>query len=339
MTGMHVIVANTITHSVGQIFQPIFKLFAGILAYIYAVIPNYAIAIAILTILIMGALTPLTVKSTKSMLAMQRIQPEIKKLQAKYKGAENRAQLNEEMMRLYKEEGVNPAGGCLPMFLQFPFLIILYDIIRGLTNVTSTKIKVPAGCNLNILYTNVAPRYIPNTSKMYCNLIASGGKMESFGIDLALKPFSHHGSIWAALPYFILVAVAVALQYIQMSQMNKRNAAAQANSQMAMIQKFMPIVFAYIYFLIPAAVLIYMIVSTLIRIATQDIIFRTGVVGPNANKEKVVDARAKDKSVEARPQDIALPVVADEKPAAQSAPKPATNPSARSKKKRKRKDR
>ena len=280
MTGTHVIVANSITHSIGQIFQPIFKLFATILAAIYAVIPNYAIAITILTILIMGALTPLTVKSTKSMLAMQRIQPEIKKLQAKYKGAENRAQLNEEMMRLYKEEGVNPAGGCLPMFLQFPFLIILYDIIRGLTNITATANKVPAACHLDMLTTHVAPRYIPNTSKMYCNLIASHGQMNSFGIDLALKPFSHHASIWAALPYFILVAVAVALQYIQMSQMNKRNAASQANSQMAMIQKFMPIVFAYIYFLIPAAVLIYMIVSTLIRIATQDIIFRTGVAGP-----------------------------------------------------------
>ena len=48
------------------------------------------------------------------MIAMQRLQPEIKRLQQKYKGAENREQLNQEMMRLYKEKGVNPAGGCLP---------------------------------------------------------------------------------------------------------------------------------------------------------------------------------------------------------------------------------
>jgi YidC/Oxa1 family membrane protein insertase len=335
MSGTHVILANSITHSVGQIFQPIFKLFADILALIYAVIPNYAIAIAILTILIMGALTPLTVKSTKSMLAMQRIQPEIKKLQQKYKGAENRAQLNEEMMRLYKEEGVNPAGGCLPMFLQFPFLIILYDIIRGLTNISKTKIPVPAGCHLSITMTNVAPRYIPNTSKMYCNLIASGGKMEAFGLNLALKPFSHHGSIWAAVPYFVLVAVAVALQYIQMSQMNKRNPASQANSQMATIQKFMPIVFAYIYFLIPAAVLIYMIVSTLIRIATQDIIFRTGVVQTVGAKEKVVEARAQEKAAPSPKESSSQ----EQASAADTTPKPALNPGARSKKKRKRKDR
>ena len=57
------IVANSITHTVGQIFQPVFRLFALILAAIYSVIPNYAVAIAILTIIIMGALTPLTVKS------------------------------------------------------------------------------------------------------------------------------------------------------------------------------------------------------------------------------------------------------------------------------------
>ena len=330
MSGSPVIVANSITHSVGQIFQPIFKLFADILAAIYSVIPNYAIAITILTILIMGALTPLTIKSTKSMLAMQRIQPEIKKLQQKYKGAENRAQLNEEMMRLYKEEGVNPAGGCLPMFLQFPFLIILYDIIRGLTNLSKTALPVPQACHLNFAMTHVAPRYIPNTSKMYCNLIASNGKMMSFGINLALKPFSHHSSFLAALPFFILVGLAVVLQYVQMSQMNKRNAATQQNSQMMTIQKFMPILFAYIYFLIPAAVLIYMIVSTIIRIVTQDVIFRSGVVkAPGSSKEKVVEARAEEKKPSPEP--------AAEQPAI--APKSQPNPTTRSKKKRKRKER
>ena len=59
----------------------------------------------------MLALTPVTVKSTKSMLAMQRLQPEMKKLQAKYKGPENRELLNQEMMRLYKENGTSPVRG------------------------------------------------------------------------------------------------------------------------------------------------------------------------------------------------------------------------------------
>ena len=181
MSHLDVMVGNSITHSVGQIFQPVFKLFAGILALIYSVVPNYAVAIAVLTIIIMGALTPLTVKSTKSMLAMQRLQPEIKKLQQKYKGPENRQQLNEEMMRLYREEKVNPAGGCLPMFIQFPFLIILYDIIRGLTNtVSDAKVAAlnAASCHLHLAQIPPAPyaspRYIPNSC--------------SFGRDSSVRP-------------------------------------------------------------------------------------------------------------------------------------------------------
>ena len=81
----------------------------------------------------MLALTPVTVKSTKSMIAMQRLQPEMKKLQAKYKGPENRELLNAEMMKLYKENGTSPFGACLPSLLQMPFLIVLYSLIRGLS--------------------------------------------------------------------------------------------------------------------------------------------------------------------------------------------------------------
>ena len=268
---------NSLFHLVGRIFHPVFVAVSYVLAAIYSVIPNYAVAITLLTLLIMALLTPLTVKSTKSMLAMQEIQPEIKKLQQKYKGAENRAQLNEEMMRLYRERGVNPAGSCLPMFLQMPFLIVLYDVLRGLVNtVTVHGHLVPQ------------PRYIPTTSRMYQDLVHSVpvGSMNAFGMNLALKPFSPQPHWYAHIPYFVLVAVAVVLQYVQMSQMNKRNsAAAQANKQMQTMQKVMPIFFAYIYFVIPAAVVIYMVVSTLVRIVTQDVIFRTGIVRPAGERE------------------------------------------------------
>ncbi len=304
----------SITHSIGAIFQPVLKLFATVLAFIYSVVPNYTLAITLLTILIMGILTPLTVKSTKSMIKMQRVQPEIKKLQQKYKGAENRQQLNEELMRLYKEEGVNPAGGCLPMFIQFPFLIILYDVIRGLTNQTKEQINIAtlnisSSCHLpvGLTSTNVDPHYIPHSSKMYCDLIASHGKMVSFGMDMALKPFSHHSSFFTAIPFFAFVALAVFLQYFQMSQMSKRNPASQANAQMAKIQKFMPIMFAYIYFLIPAAVLVYMIVSSAIRVVTQDVLFRTGIVQPAGANAKVVEGKATEKVEKAKVVEIEAP--------------------------------
>lgn len=267
---------NSLFHAIGQIFHPVFVLFANVLAFIYGIVPNYAISIVILTILVMAVLTPLTVKSTKSMIAMQELQPEIKKLQQKYKGAENREQLNQEMMRLYKEKGINPAGGCLPMLLQMPFLIVLYDMIQGLTNMTGNP-------------PHPAPEYVSHSSSLYHDLVHSGGQMVSFGMNLAARPFSHHPSIWAAIPFFVMVAVAVALSYFQMAQMTRRNPqAAQTNKQMQMMQKFMPLLMAYIYFLVPAAVVIYMIVSTLIRIGTQDIMFRMGIVQPAGGGERAL---------------------------------------------------
>jgi len=276
---MTFLVENALFHTIGRIFQPLFDAVGWVLAFIYGLIPNYAIAIALLTVVIMLLLTPLTVKSTKSMLAMQRLQPEIKKLQTKYKGAENRQKLNEEMMALYKEQGINPAGGCLPMFLQMPFLIILYDTIKGLTTTVLVKGKA-----------TVAPRYIPKPAahssgtalvdKLYHSLILSGGKMVAFGVNLANKPFAHGLSTGQRIPLFAFVALAVALQYFQMKRMNSRNSQAAINKQMQTIQKVTPILFAYIYFLIPAAVVIYMVISTLIRIATQEIMFGTGMVQP-----------------------------------------------------------
>jgi YidC/Oxa1 family membrane protein insertase len=290
---MTFLVENALFHTIGRIFQPLFDAVGWVLAFIYGLIPNYAIAIALLTVVIMLLLTPLTVKSTKSMLAMQRLQPEIKKLQTKYKGAENRQKLNEEMMALYKQQGINPAGGCLPMFLQMPFLIILYDTIKGLTTKTTTG--------------KVAPRYIPKPSgnstsislvdKLYHSLILSGGKMVAFGVNLADKPFAHGLSAGERIPLFAFVALAVALQYFQMKRMNSRNSQAAINKQMQTIQKITPILFAYIYFLIPAAVVIYMVISTIIRIATQEIMFGTGMVQPAGVERGISGAKRRTEGV------------------------------------------
>lgn len=92
-------------------------------------IPNYGIAIILLTLVIKTALFPLTVKQVKSMKAMQELSPKLKALQEKYK--DNKEKLNGEIAKLYKESGVNPLAGCLPLFLQFPFLIAIFYAIRG----------------------------------------------------------------------------------------------------------------------------------------------------------------------------------------------------------------
>ncbi len=265
---------SSFIHTISTIFHPIFAFFGFLLAFFYSIIPNYAVAIILLTVVIMGALTPFTIKSTKSMMSMQKIQPEIKKLQVKYKGPENRQLLNDELMKLYREEGVNPLGGCLPLLLQAPFLFILYSVIKGLSFTKLVKGVMVA-----------EPRYIPHTSKMYENLVHSGGQIKVFGMDLSLKSFSSHGSFAAAIPFFVFVAIAVGLQYFQMAQMNNRNKKSGQSmpSQQQAMQRFLPIIFAYFYLVIPAAVVLYMIVSTIIRIITQDLMFRTGVSNPVKN--------------------------------------------------------
>jgi YidC/Oxa1 family membrane protein insertase len=278
---------NALFKDIGEVFHPLFELFGLILAGIYAVVPNYAIAIIGLTIVIMLALTPVTVKSTKSMLAMQRLQPEMKKLQAKFKGPENREQLNAEMMKLYKENGTSPFGACLPSLLQMPFLIVLYSLIRGLSFGTLNK----AGQVIK-----ATPRYIPKGSQIYKSLVQNKGQMHSwFGTDLSSAPFTHHGSDQAVLviPYLVLIGMAIFLQYYQMKQMNSRNPqAAAANPQMQQMQKFFPIIFGVIYLRVPAGATIYMVVSSAMRIGTQEIMFRTGMVTPVAPAEREIGGGA-----------------------------------------------
>jgi YidC/Oxa1 family membrane protein insertase len=97
------------------------------------VVPNWGWAIIVQTIILSLALMPLRITQMKSMLKMQRVAPQIKSIQEKYKKYSLRdprkAAMNEEIAALYKKEGVNPAGGCLPMLIQFPFLIAYYRML------------------------------------------------------------------------------------------------------------------------------------------------------------------------------------------------------------------
>ena len=265
---------RSLVHSVGVIFHPLFVALATVLAAIYGLTASYGLAIVLLTIVIMALLTPLTIRSTRSMLAMQRVAPKIKRLQQEYKGSENREQLNREVLRVYKEEGVNPAGSCLPLLLQMPVLIVLYDVIKGLSNRLITFVQ---GHSVAV----AQPRYIPTSSRLYHQLVASHGAMNWLGINLALKAFSLHTQWFGFLPYAVLVLVAVALQYVLLAQTRRRSpATAEANPQMRTVQRFLPVLYACIYLVIPAAVVLYMIASTAIRIGTQALLFRRGTAEP-----------------------------------------------------------
>ena len=97
------------------------------------IVPNWGWAIVLQTLIISIALLPLRISQMKSMLKMQRVAPQIKSIQEKYKKYSLRdprkAAMNEEISALYKREGVNPAGGCLPLLIQFPFLIAYYRML------------------------------------------------------------------------------------------------------------------------------------------------------------------------------------------------------------------
>jgi YidC/Oxa1 family membrane protein insertase len=113
------------------LFQGLLDAIGAVLAWLYGIVGNYGVSIIILTVLIRVILLPLGVKQIKSMQAMQAIQPKVKEIQKKYKTNKTKAQ--EETMKLYRESGVNPLGGCLPLLLQFPILISMYAVIRAPT--------------------------------------------------------------------------------------------------------------------------------------------------------------------------------------------------------------
>ena len=118
----------------GGIFEPIEYLMSVVLTALYSLtemlgVPSYGLAIILLTVLIKILVYPLTKKQLQSMKAMQRIQPQMKKLQDKYK--DNPQMLQQKMMELYQKEGANPMSGCLPMLIQMPILMGMYYTLYG----------------------------------------------------------------------------------------------------------------------------------------------------------------------------------------------------------------
>lgn len=157
-----------------------------ILGWINDLVNNYGVAIILFTILIKLILLPLGLKQQKSMTKMQRIQPKLKEIQEKYSYDKNKE--SQETMKLYKEYGVNPAGGCLPLLIQFPILIGLYQVIyRPLTYIlhfSADKIETLAkGLGLET-GTGAAARMIEiqiaNSKKLL--------EFDLFGMDLSQVP-------------------------------------------------------------------------------------------------------------------------------------------------------
>ncbi len=253
-----------------------FDLIARALAQIYNVVPNYALAIMLLTLAIMIVLTPFTLKGTRSMIAMQQLQPEIKKLQAKYK--DDRQKLNEEMLAFYKEHKINPVGGCLPLLLQMPVFFVLYRVLYSLNR------HQPFGHDMGALvhravvqgpnasyasFGDFKPKYIKPDSRMFQDL-SKGHTMSSFGMDLsssAVKTLSN--GFVKALPFLVVVFIVAATSYIQQKQVSGRTSQAQVNPQQQMLLKVMPLFFGVFSLTLPGGVVLYFLVSNLYRVGQQ----------------------------------------------------------------------
>lgn len=168
-----------------------------VLARIYDFVPSYGVAIVVLTLLIKVVLFPFQWKQIRSMQHMQALQPKLKELQKKYKN--NKQKQQEEQMRLYREAGVNPLGGCLPMLLMYPFLIAMYSVIgRGLV------LEPATGANVGSYHVAAGQSHIPTDSALFhalithdtggflgmdlqCTLLEAGSQVPQFSVDPTQK--------------------------------------------------------------------------------------------------------------------------------------------------------
>ena len=245
------------------VIQAVLNAIGWCLAKVYDVVPNYWITIILFTIGIRVLLLPLGIKQIQSMRAMQSIQPEMKRLQQKYKG--DRQRLSEEQMKLYKEHGVNPLGGCLPILAQFPVLIALYAVLRlpgGLSHIPETStlhhaiVHQESGvyflganllCSAREAGHTVTVEKSPSKeiNKLYCG--TGGGKRVTF---------------------YILVLFMIATTYFQQRQM-QRASPGPVSQQQQMLTYLMPAVFGYIGFSFPAGLVLYWCTTNMIQIGQQ----------------------------------------------------------------------
>jgi YidC/Oxa1 family membrane protein insertase len=264
--------------------QVFFDALAAVLAFFYDLVPNYAFAIIMLTLVVMIVVTPLTLKGTRSMMMMQQLQPEMRKIQTRYK--DDRQKLNEELLKFYKENNINPLGGCLPLLVQMPIFLVLYQVLRGLTRrVSDMGFDVGWVANLVESGQDVVsspsiervfdPTYVSPDSSLYQSL-AGSTTMEAFGMDLSESASQALGvGVLHALPFLVLIAIVGATGFIQQRQIQGRNPGASVNPQQQMIMKIMPIFLPVISFGLPAGLVLYFAVSNLYRIGQQAFISRS----------------------------------------------------------------
>jgi len=267
----------------GTIWQQFQQLIFQALLYLYGLTHDWGMAIILLTLAIRLLLLPLTWKQTKSMVEMQRVQPHLKALQEKYK--DDKEKLQEETLKFYSENKVNPFGGCLPLLLQFPVLIALYSVLGP------GKVGKPG---LMIKY------------------LTEHGQIGSFyhiipNISLTPKQVWATGDYMMFIPYILLVVLFAVSIWLPQALM-------PGDKQQKMIGGYMAVVMLYFGWVSPAGVLLYWDVSSVFGIVQQQITM-------SVTKREVAEreaAQALEKSAsksKKKSSDTAADQVAEKKPA------------------------
>jgi YidC/Oxa1 family membrane protein insertase len=249
-------------------FQSLLFALGSALAWLYQVIPNYGVAIILLTLAIRVVLLPLGIKQIRSMQAMQSVQPKVKALQQKYKG--NRQKLNEEMMLLYKEHGVNPLSGCLPLLLQFPVLIALFAVLR----VPGGLVHIPKDSRLHGDIQAQRTEFLG--ANMLCSAIQAGKTVKITYPKATPESARIQGEtlkcgkgIPVRIPFYVFAVLMVGTTYYQQRQMQRASPAGSINQQQQTLTRVMPVLFGVWGFIFPSGLVVYWTTTNLVQIAQQ----------------------------------------------------------------------
>ena len=286
-------------------FDALFDGLAWLLAVYYTLGSSYGIAIMLFTLTVMLVLTPLTFYTTRSMLRMQSLQPEVKKIQAQYQG--DRQRMNEEMMRLYQANNVNPLGSCLPLLAQLPVFFVLFRLIRGLTRRVSdlgthAGWRLPFGENAvpapDFPERTFNPEYLAAGSELR-EALEGSTEMNFWGMDLSSSlTDAFRDSFSAALPFLLLIVLIGVTSYVQQRQIaGRRDPDAPVNPQQQMIMKLMPWFLPIISVGFPAGLNLYFVSSNIVRVGQQAVITRR-IYRPHQERQALVESEADDEDDE-----------------------------------------
>ena len=253
-----------------------------LLRILYGVTHNYGLAIILLTILIRIVLYPLMKKQMVSMQETQKIQPLMQEIQKKYK--DDKERMNQEVMRLYKEHGVNPMGGCLPLLIQMPILILFFRVLREFEYFIPNTRTIDGGF-LWIKNTIVVP-ILEDGIQIGEKIVAGLASPDQLFIIPEAVPIIG-GSPVGILP--LLVGVSMYFQQkLTMPPMPVTSQGDSSSNPAASTQKMMgtimPVMIAFISFSLPSGLSLYWFTSTLFDIVQKVFINRKD---PDIKKEPV----------------------------------------------------